>query len=148
VRRLGTASLLVCWLLQPVPAVLAQEAGGDPATAPGAAAATVTTEGQITNLDQLLQAVQQEQRRQREVNQTREREFLADRQQQQALLDRARREFEARQRQNQPLVATTESNRAEIDGLEKQLKAVVEEAGDLATTFHEFAGDFAAVLGE
>jgi len=147
VRRLA-AAWLVCWLWQPVSAALAQEAGGGTVTAPGATAPPAAAEGQITNLDQLLQAVKQEQRRQREVNQAREREFLADRQQQQALLDRARREFERRQRQNQPLVATTEGNKAEIAGLEKQLQAVVEEAGDLATTFHEFAGDYAAVLGE
>ena len=44
---------------------------------------------QITNLDQLLQAVRDEQRRQREVNRKREQQFLQDKRRQQALLEEA-----------------------------------------------------------
>jgi biopolymer transport protein ExbB len=103
---------------------------------------------QITDLDQLLQAVREEQRVQRERNRQREQEFLEDRKNQQARLEQARRDFERRQRENQPLVAKTEANAAQIARLEKELEAVVQDMGDLSTGFREFAGDFAAVLQE
>ncbi len=103
---------------------------------------------QITNLDQLLQTVREEQSRQRALNRQREQQFLQDKRRQQALLAEARREFEQRQRENQPLLQVTEGNAAEISALENQLQALVEDMGDLASTFREFAGDFAAVLQE
>jgi biopolymer transport protein ExbB len=103
---------------------------------------------QITNLDQLLEAVRSRQHEQRAVNQQREQQFLRDNKQQQTLLAEARRDFERRQKENQPLVAVTEANQLEIARLEKQLKEVVQEMGDLSATYHEFAGDFAAVMRE
>lgn len=103
---------------------------------------------QITNLDQLLDAVRKRQQEQRAVNKQREQQFLQDNKQQQALLAEAKRDFERRQKQNQPLVAVTDSNKTEIARLEKQLKEVVQEMGDLSATYHEFAGDFAAVMRE
>ena len=103
---------------------------------------------QITDLDQLLQAVREEQQAQRERNRQREQKFLQDRKNQQALLEQARRDFERRQRENQPLVTKTEANAAQITRLEKELEAVVQDMGDLSTGFREFAGDFAAVLQE
>ena len=119
-------------------------AAGSFAQAPAAPGAS----SQITSLDQLLQVVRDQQQRQRQLNAEREREFIRDKQRQEQLLTEARREFERRQRENQPLVAVTEANKAEIASLEKQLKGLVQEMGDLATTFHEFAGDFSAVLQE
>ena len=101
---------------------------------------------QISNLDQLLDAVRQQQRRQRELNTRREQEFLRDKRRQEELLAQARRDFERRQQQNQPLVAVTGQNKTDIAVLEKQLQQLVQELGDLATTYHEFSGDFAAVL--
>ena len=56
---------------------------------------------QITNLDQLLENVREQQARQRALNRQREQAFLADRQRQQQLLDEARRDFEQRQQANQ-----------------------------------------------
>ena len=104
------------------------------------------TPAQITDLDQLLDAVKQEQREQRARNAQREKTFLRDKQQQQALLAQARRDFELRQRENQPLVGKTEANAAQIKQLQQQLEAVVRDMGDLASTFREFSGDFSAVL--
>ncbi len=101
---------------------------------------------QITNLDQLLESVRAQQREQRELNRRREQQFLAEKQRQQALLSEARREFERRQQQNQPLLAVTERNQGEIARLEQELDDVVQEMGDLSSTFREFAGDFAAVM--
>ena len=103
---------------------------------------------QITNLDQLLQAVRDEQRRQREVNRKREQQFLQDKRRQQALLEEARRDFDRRQQENQPLIKVTENNAEEIARLEQQLQDVVEDMGDLSSAFREFSGDFAAVLQE
>ncbi len=105
-------------------------------------------EQQITNLDQLLQSVRAQQAQQRARNKQREQQFLRDKQQQQALLSKARRDFDRRKKENQPLFAVTERNKAEIARLEKQLKDVVRDMGDLSSTFREFAGDFSAVLQE
>jgi len=101
---------------------------------------------QITDLDQLLDAVKQEQREQRARNAQREKKFLRDKQQQQALLAQARRDFERRQRESQPLVGKTDANAAQIEQLQHELESVVRDMGDLASTFREFSGDFSAVL--
>ncbi len=103
-------------------------------------------QGQITNLDQLLQSVREQQRRQQDRNAEREQRFLRDRQAQQALLARARAEFERTKNQNQPLAAVTEANAAQILRLQQQLRDETSELGDLTATFREFSGDFAAVL--
>lgn len=101
---------------------------------------------QISDLDQLLDAVKQAQQRQKALNAERERDFLRDNQRQKELIAQARRDFERRQQQNQPLLAVTENNKLQIAALEKELKTLVREVGDLASTFREFAGDFSAVL--
>lgn len=103
---------------------------------------------QITNLDQLLESVREQQRVQRARNKQREQQFLRDKQQQQALLQQAQRDFERRQQENQPLVSVTERNAAEIKRLQQQLQEVVDDMGDLSSTFREFSGDFSAVLQE
>src|SRR5210317_1920928 len=105
-------------------------------------------EQQITNLDQLLESVREQQRQQRARSKQREQQFLRDKQKQQALLAQARKEFELRQRENQPLVSATERNQAQIERLQKELDSVVSDMGDLSSTFREFSGDFAAVLQE
>lgn len=103
---------------------------------------------QITNLDELLDSVRTSQQRQKELNAQRERDFLRDNSRQKELIAQARREFERRQQENQPLFAVTEKNKQEITRLEKELAELVQEMGDLSSTFHEFAGDFAAVMQE
>jgi len=105
-------------------------------------------EEQIQDLDQLLAAVKQQQAEQRELNRQREREFLADKRQQQQLLQKAKSDFEKYQQENQPLLAVTDQNAKELARLEKELAGVVGDMGDLSSTFREFAGDFSAVLRE
>ena len=105
-------------------------------------------EQQITDLDQLLLSVREQQKQQRARNKRREQQFLADKKQQQLKLQNARRDFERRQRENQPLVSSTERQQLEIDRLKKQLDDVVKDMGDLSSTFREFTGDFSAVLQE
>ena len=82
--------------------------------ATGSYAQDGAAEGQITNLDQLLDSVRQAQQQQRALNAQREREFLQDNRRQKELMAQARRDFERRQQQNQPLLAVTESNKSEI----------------------------------
>lgn len=103
-------------------------------------------EQQITNLDQLLESVRAAQREQQARNAEREQRFLRDRRQQQELLAQSRRDFERNKDENQPLLAVTEGNAAEIARLQVQLENVVQDMGDLASTFREFSGDFSAVL--
>ena len=130
-RALGVVTLALC-LFMPL-AVQAQN------TLP---------EQQITDLDELLASVRQQQRQQRARNKQREQQFLQDKKQQQGLLAKARRDFERRQRENQPLVLATERKAAEISRLKKQLESVVGDMGELSSTFREFSGDFSAVLQE
>jgi len=111
-------------------------------------AQTAAPEQQITDLDQLLASVREQHREQRARNKQREQQFLRDKKQQQALLSKARQDFDRRKKENQPLFAVTEGNKAEIARLEQQLKTVVQDMGDLSSTFREFAGDFSAVLQE
>ncbi|MCB1701476.1 MAG: MotA/TolQ/ExbB proton channel family protein [Pseudomonadales bacterium] len=103
---------------------------------------------QITNLDQLLDSVRQTQQQQRALNAQREQEFIRDNARQKELMAQARRDLERRQRENQPLLAVTENNKVEIAALQSELKKLVQEVGDLASTFQEFAGDFSAVMQE
>jgi len=107
-----------------------------------------STDGQIDDLDQLLETVRQQQRNQQQLNQHREQQFLADKTAQQSLLAEARSAFERSQRANQPLVASTEANALEIQRLEKRLEEQLQSMGDLSAIFNEFAGDFAAVMRE
>ena len=69
-----------------------------------------TSGEQITNLDQLLETVREQQSSQQALNALREQEFLKNKQQQVALLAEAKKAFESSQRNNQPLLASTEAN--------------------------------------
>lgn len=131
-RLIASALALVFFTLLPVAVTHAQTAAAQ----------------QITNLDQLLESVRQKQQQQRELNAQRERDFLRDNTRQKQLIAQAKRDFERRQQENQPLFAVTEKNKSEIAALEAQLKTLVQEMGDLSSTFHEFAGDFSAVMRE
>lgn len=103
---------------------------------------------QITNLDQLLDSVRQAQRQQQALNAEREREFVQNNRRQKELMAKAKSDLERRKKENQPLLAVTENNKAEIAALQQELKNLVQEMGDLSSTFHEFAGDFSAVMQE
>ena len=84
--------------------------------------AVETQQGQITDLDTLLESVRQQQLSQRELNEQREQAFLADKEGQQARLDRARKAFEQSQSRNQPLLVSSDVNKNEILRLESQLQ--------------------------
>ena len=110
--------------------------------------AVETPQGQITDLDKLLESVRQQQLSQRELNRQREQAFLQDKEGQQARLDQARGAFARSQSKNQPLLVSTEANKNEILRLERQLEDQLQSMGDMASIFREFSGDFAAVIAE
>jgi biopolymer transport protein ExbB len=101
---------------------------------------------QITDLDQLLETVRQQQASQRELNTQRERIFLKDKETQQRLIDEARDAFKRSQQASQPLIAVTEANEREITRLEKQLDQHTQSMGSISNIFHEFAGDFKSAI--
>ncbi len=103
---------------------------------------------QITDLDQLLKVVKENQRRERAKNRAREAEFLQAKNRQQTLLERARRDFDIAQKHNNPLKQITEANTAEIASLKRQLDEITQEMGDIDGIFNQMAGDFAAALGQ
>ncbi|GAA5317791.1 MAG: MotA/TolQ/ExbB proton channel family protein [Candidatus Pelagadaptatus aseana] len=101
---------------------------------------------QITNLDELLNAVRETRRQEKQLQQRREREFLNARNRQKALLEQAKRDFRIAQKDNNPLQKITELNAAEIKKLKQQLETRKQEMGDVYSIFNEFSGDLATVL--
>lgn len=110
--------------------------------------ASVQANPEITNLDQLLNAVRTAQQQERAIGKQREREFLRARNQQKALLEKARREFRLAQKHNNPLQKITEANALELAKLQQQLQTRTREMGDVYSIFNEFSGDISATLQE
>lgn len=107
------------------------------------------TAGQpINDLDQLLAKVQAEHEQERALNRQREAEFLKERNQQQALLEKARTAYYLAQAKNNPAKMQLEANDAEIAKLRKELQQSVVEMGDVFSIYRQFATDFATVLDE
>jgi biopolymer transport protein ExbB len=107
------------------------------------------TAGQpINDLDQLLAKVRAEHEQERELNRQREAEFLKERNQQQALLEKARTAYYLAQAKNNPAKMQVEANDAEIAKLRKELQQSVAEMGDVFSIYRQFATDFATVLDE
>jgi biopolymer transport protein ExbB len=101
---------------------------------------------EITNLDQLLDAVRHQQKAERDIERQRERDFLRDKNRQQSLLDKAKRNFDIAQKDNNPLQKITELNEQEIQKLQQRLNQRTEEMGDIYSIFNEFSGDFATAF--
>ena len=111
--------------------------------------AVAQTAGQpINDLDQLLAKVQAEHEQERALNRQREAEFLKERNQQQALLEKARTAYYLAQAKNNPAKMQLEANDAEIAKLRKELQQSVVEMGDVFSIYRQFATDFATVLDE
>lgn len=102
----------------------------------------------INDLDQLLAKVRAEHDKERELNRQREAEFLKERNQQQALLEKARTAYYLAQAKNNPAKMQVEANDAEIAKLRKELQQSVADMGDVFSIYRQFATDFATVLDE
>lgn len=102
----------------------------------------------VNDLDQLLAKVRAEHEKERELNRQREAEFLKERNQQQALLEKARVAYYLAQAKNNPAKMQIEANDAEIAKLRKELQDSVADMGDVFSIYRQFAGDFAAVLDD
>jgi biopolymer transport protein ExbB len=103
---------------------------------------------QINDLDQLLAKVQAEHEKERALNRQREAEFLKERNQQQALLEKARTAYYLAQAKNNPAKMQIDANNAELEKLRKELQQSVTDMGDIFTIYRQFAGDFAATLND
>lgn len=112
------------------------------------AAVAQTAAQPINDLDQLLAKVRAEHEKERALNRQREAEFLKERNQQQALLEKARAAYNQAQAKNNPAKMQVEANDAEIAKLRKELQQSVADMGDVFSIYRQFAGDFAAVLDE
>ncbi len=111
--------------------------------------AVAQTAGQpINDLDQLLAKVRAEHEQERALNRQREAEFLKERNQQQALLEKARTAYYLAQAKNNPAKMQVEANDAEIAKLRKELQQSVVEMGDVFSIYRQFATDFSTVLDE
>ncbi|HQQ73688.1 MAG TPA: MotA/TolQ/ExbB proton channel family protein [Pseudomonadales bacterium] len=107
------------------------------------------TAGQpINDLDQLLAKVRAEHDKERELNRQREAEFLKERNQQQALLEKARTAYYLAQAKNNPAKMQVEANDVELAKLRKELQQSVADMGDIFSIYRQFATDFATVLDE
>lgn len=102
----------------------------------------------INDLDQLLAKVRAEHDKERELNRQREAEFLKERNQQQALLEKARTAYYLAQAKNNPAKMQVEANDAEIAKLRKELQQSVADMGDVFSIYRQFATDFATVMDE
>lgn len=102
----------------------------------------------INDLDQLLAKVRAEHDKERALNRQREAEFLKERNQQQALLEKARTAYYLAQAKNNPAKMQVEANDAEIAKLRKELQQSVADMGDVFSIYRQFATDFATVLDE
>jgi len=103
---------------------------------------------EITSLDQLLKKVKQRQQEEAALNRKREQAFINARNKQKALLRKAEKEFLSAQKKNNPLKLITDANQKKIISMQKELDDNVESLGDIYSIYHEFAGDFSAVLKE
>lgn len=112
------------------------------------AAVAQTAAQPINDLDQLLAKVRAEHEKERALNQQREAEFLKERNNQQALLEKARTAYYLAQAKNNPAKMQVEANDAEIAKLRKELQQSVADMGDVFSIYRQFATDFATVLDE
>lgn len=98
------------------------------------------------DLDQLLRDVKQRQTQERRLNKTREAEFLAEKQNQQQLLQTAKAELAKQEKLSAQLSAELESNEDLLAKLEAQLKERSGELGELFGVARQAAGDLKADL--
>jgi biopolymer transport protein ExbB len=109
-------------------------------------APSIFSQVEITDLDELLDAVRKQQELEKDIERQRERQFLLNKNKQKALLDTAERNFKIAQKHNNPLQKITELNAQEIAKLKQKLTQRTQEMGDVYSIFNEFSGDFAEVF--
>ncbi|OQK16416.1 hypothetical protein AU255_00455 [Methyloprofundus sedimenti] len=98
------------------------------------------------DLNQLLRDVKQRQAQERKLNKTREAEFLAEKQNQQQLLQTAKAELAKQEKLRAQLSTQLESNETLLAEMETQLKERSGELGELFGVAKQAAGDLQANL--
>ncbi len=98
------------------------------------------------DLDQLLRAVKKSQTTDAKINRDREAAFLAEKQQQQQLLNTTLAELKKQKNISERLKSRLDSNEEELAELESELKTSSGELGELFGVARQAAGDLAADL--
>jgi biopolymer transport protein ExbB len=99
----------------------------------------------VASLDQLLEKARQSQATRRAVDQEREKNFLADRNQQVRLLEEARRELDVANARSKELSAQFDANELKLKELEGLLKAREGNLGELFGVTRQVAQDVSSV---
>lgn len=107
---------------------------------------TLSASAKHLDLDQLLQKVKREHSSEAKINRQREAHFLAEKTQQQALLNQAQAQLNDQKSLSQKLKAQLEENEKRLAGLESQLKDRSGELGELFGVARQAAGDLAVDL--
>lgn len=102
----------------------------------------------IKSLDQLLEATRQLKQKEQELNQAREAEFRANRDEQKQLVEQARNAFLRQQKRANPLVDITEKQQSTIEKLQKELNDHKADLGDIHSIYSQFSGDFMARMSD
>jgi len=102
--------------------------------------------GQAMDLDQLLNKVRQHQQQISQMNQERERRFLAEKKHRRQLLADAKRELAQLEQQAAQLKKQFEDNRQSLGKLEEKLNASSGVLGEIVGTVRQVAGDLKAGL--
>ncbi len=110
----------------------------------GLVVASFSLPAEHLDLDQLLQKVKKQQGADARINKQREAIFLAEKQQQQAKLQKVQAELKAQQSLSTRLKNQLETNEAELAELETQLQALSGELGELFGVARQAAGDLKA----
>jgi biopolymer transport protein ExbB len=110
-------------------------------------APVATVEANPQALDQLLQEVRQHRQREAEVNRERERRFMADRANQQRLLQEARAELQRQQRRATELRNQYNANDRRLDELNALLQQRTGQFGELFGVVRMVAGEARGVIG-
>ena len=108
--------------------------------------ALATADAQAVTLDQVLSAVRSERRNVSQENQEREARFLAQRNQQQALLTQVRNQVAAAEARSTQLEATMEENQATISTLDEELASKQGEFQELFGAARTAAADLNAQI--
>lgn len=101
---------------------------------------------EVDNLDQLLEQVRQQSKRDSAYNKAREKKFLEQKQQQKKLLDDAKRELAALELKSRQLNKSFEQNEELISGLEKKLEIKSASLGELFGAVRQLADDAGGIF--
>ncbi|SMF20558.1 MotA/TolQ/ExbB proton channel family protein [Pseudobacteriovorax antillogorgiicola] len=103
--------------------------------------ASLTANAQANSLDQLLEQVKRDKAKDNKINKEREAKFLANKNEQQAILNKAKAELAAQKARGETLKTQFDSNEKQLSELETKLKMTMGTLGELFGVVRQVAGD-------